>query len=408
MNCSKLTEVIIPNHITAIFHNAFENCTGLKKVVIPSIVEEIGNDVFKGCSNLTIYCEPGSIAEKYAKDNNIKYKCIIIGSNGEYLICEEDKDGKIAITGIENVNSSIKLEIPSEVNKKIVKAIGEAAFKGCEQITSVTIPKTIEYIGKEAFANCTNLSELKISEDITEGAAIGYSAFINCSKLTEVTIPNNVTAIFHNAFENCTGLKKIVIPSEVGVIGNDTFKGCTNLTIYCEEGSVAEKYAKDNNIKYVVSKINDNGNVNDENTEETEQEPTQEYTYKVTSGENQTYKNEDLTVKFDAPVDELVEVLINGNKLDKEYYTATEGSTVLTVSKTYLKTLENGTYTLVAKYENDKKVETTFVVENAQRNEANENHPQTGLFTITTCATLVAFVAIGYVFYKKYKNIVIK
>lgn len=146
----------------------------------------------------------------------------------------------------------------------------------------------------------------------------------------------------------------------------------------------------------------------DKEKETTDDKKDDIYTYKVTSGENQTYKNEDLTVKFDAPVDELVEVSINGNKLDKEYYTATEGSTVLTVSKTYLKTLENGTYTLVAKYENDKKVETTFVVENAQKNEADENHPQTGLFTITTCATLVAFVTIGYVFYKKYNNIVIK
>lgn len=158
-----------------------------------------------------------------------------------------------------------------------------------------------------------------------------------------------------------------------------------------------------------VSRVIYNTTVIEEPKKEPVEDPKDDiYTYKVVSGENQTYKNEDLTVKFDAPVDELVEVSINGNKLDKEYYTATEGSTVLTVSKTYLKTLENGTYTLVAKYKNDKKVETTFVVENAQRDEANENHPQTGLCTITTCATLVAFVAIGYVFYKKYNNIVIK
>lgn len=133
------------------------------------------------------------------------------------------------------------------------------------------------------------------------------------------------------------------------------------------------------------------------------------YTYKVTSGENQTYKNKDLTVKFDAPVDELVEVSINGNKLDKEYYTATEGSTVLTVSKTYLKTLQSGTYTLVAKYENEKTAETTFVVENEKDGtEADEVLPQTGLFTTVTCVALVVLVGVVYVFYNRYKRIVIK
>ena len=137
--------------------------------------------------------------------------------------------------------------------------------------------------------------------------------------------------------------------------------------------------------------------------------PTQEYTYKVVSGENQTYKNEDLTVKFDAPVEELVEVSINGNKLDAEYYTATKGSTVLTVSKTYLKTLKSGTYTLVAKYENGEIAQTTFVVAEAQdETKADEVLPQTGVFTAVTCVALAFLAGMVYVFYNRYKRIVIK
>lgn len=137
--------------------------------------------------------------------------------------------------------------------------------------------------------------------------------------------------------------------------------------------------------------------------------PTQEYTYKVVSGENQTYKNEDLTVKFDAPVEELVEVSINGNKLDAEYYTATKGSTVLTVSKTYLKTLKAGTYTLVAKYENGEIAQTTFVVAEAQdETKADEVLPQTGVFTAVTCVALAFLAGMVYVFYNRYKRIVIK
>lgn len=174
---------------------------------------------------------------------------------------------------------------------------------------------------------------------------------------------------------------------------------------------IVERYMpEDGNVS--ISRVILNKTLVEEPKEEEKEDskvPTQEYTYKVVSGENQTYKNEDLTVKFDAPVEELVEVSINGNKLDAEYYTATKGSTVLTVSKTYLKTLKAGTYTLVAKYENGEIAQTTFVVAEAQdETKADEVLPQTGVFTAVTCVALASLVGMVYVLYNRYKRIVIK
>ena len=67
---------VIPEGATEIGDYAFIGCESLRSVVIPDGVTEIGKDVFEGCNNLIIKCSPDSTAEKYAKENNIKYEYI--------------------------------------------------------------------------------------------------------------------------------------------------------------------------------------------------------------------------------------------------------------------------------------------------------------------------------------------
>lgn len=74
--CKLLEEVILPNKLSIIGDNPFCECIKLKKLFIPSGVTEIGNELLMGCNDATIYCLPGSYAEKYAKDNGYKYKII--------------------------------------------------------------------------------------------------------------------------------------------------------------------------------------------------------------------------------------------------------------------------------------------------------------------------------------------
>ena len=52
-DCEDLTNVIsIPERITMIKRNAFENCTSLKKFNVPSSIEYVGPNVFDGCISL--------------------------------------------------------------------------------------------------------------------------------------------------------------------------------------------------------------------------------------------------------------------------------------------------------------------------------------------------------------------
>ena len=100
-------------------------------------------------------------------------------------------------------------------------------------------------------------TELVIPYEIDgkEITSITNAAFGVCTSLISVNIPNSVTSIGDGAFYDCISLTSINIPNSVTSIGNGAFSDCTNLTIYCEQGSYADKYAKQNNISVVYTDV---------------------------------------------------------------------------------------------------------------------------------------------------------
>ena len=80
-----------------------------------------------------------------------------------------------------------------------VTSIGNDAFNGCKQLTSITIPSTMETIALRAFLECTLLEKVEIAmpSNIT---TIGESAFYNCSSLQSITIPAGIKTIETNTF----------------------------------------------------------------------------------------------------------------------------------------------------------------------------------------------------------------
>ena len=106
-------------------------------------------------------------------------------------------------------------------------AIGDGAFCGCSNLTSVSIPNSVASIGKEAFFLCSSLTSDTIPNSVT---SIGDYAFVQCYSLTSVTIPSGVTSIGNSAFRQCSGLTSVTIPSSVTSIGENAFWNCTSLT----------------------------------------------------------------------------------------------------------------------------------------------------------------------------------
>ena len=110
--------------------------------------------------------------------------------------------------------------IKSIVIESGVTSIGNSAFSGCTNLTSVKIGNSVTSIGDYAFDYCTGLTSIAIPNSVT---SIGNFAFNSCTGLTSVTIPDSVTSIGDYAFYNCTGLTSVTIPNSVTSIGGSAF-----------------------------------------------------------------------------------------------------------------------------------------------------------------------------------------
>ena len=127
--------------------------------------------------------------------------------------------------------------IPATFEGKPVIGIGNSAFYGCSNLTSITFFENITRIENWAFSECSSLTEITILVSVT---AIGAYAFEECSSLTSITIPDSVTAIGDAAFAGCSSLISITIPGSVTAIGADTFEDCSSLTSIVIPAGVTE------------------------------------------------------------------------------------------------------------------------------------------------------------------------
>ena len=113
-----------------------------------------------------------------------------------------------------------QITLPSEI-----KAIGMAAFAGCDQLGNVTFPEGLDSIASYAFT-ATRLNIVVLPASIK---SLGKGVFSNTPKLYDITIkPASELEIPDNAFEGAKILNRVKLGSNVVAIGDRAFKG-TNL-----------------------------------------------------------------------------------------------------------------------------------------------------------------------------------
>ena len=139
-NYDSITSITIPNSVTEIGEAAFSHCRCLTTITIPNSVVSIGGWAFNTCTSLTeINVESGN-TEYVSVDGVLfnKDKTILIsypaGKTGEYTI-------------------------PSSV-----KEIATHAFSGCNDSTTIIIPKTVRTIDYYAFYDCAATIKCMVNE----------------------------------------------------------------------------------------------------------------------------------------------------------------------------------------------------------------------------------------------------
>lgn len=112
--------------------------------------------------------------------------------------------------------------IPSDGS---VTSIGDSAFSGSRDLTSIIIPDSVTTIGVYAFSGCSGLTSVTISNNVT---SIGNYAFYSTG-LASVTIPDSVTSIGIQGFSYCESLTSAIIGNSVTSINSYAFGYCSNL-----------------------------------------------------------------------------------------------------------------------------------------------------------------------------------
>ncbi len=313
---TNIKKVSTDNRLQSIGEGAFQNCGSLRRVklneagltsigayafaglhfekyvygiYVPKCVKEIGAKAFgyttdyKKDGSFVMFTEEGSVADAYAKDNEIdvKYgkffsnykdaywvlnestrtlylygcwvedtgndeKVTIPDATDEYwnsFVDEYKNDVDHLVIGVENNYYCKLVEIDPGINRlsnlltveidPYVTGIGENAFQGLEKLYCVTSLEHIRQIGADAFQGCSALDNINFGPDIEK---IGDEAFSDCTTLKSLTLgvgeSQNVSEIQlgHDVFRGCSTLQSVELGDRITTCTDGMFSDCTSLS----------------------------------------------------------------------------------------------------------------------------------------------------------------------------------
>ena len=243
--CVNLKKLVLPESITKIADDYFQDAKYLEEIVISSKTESIGDSAFDG-SGLKKITYNGYVSDEAETLKTSVFPATLktigeyafMGTQLEKVVLPETLNG-VGFTSSGKVNSySIKDgAFSSSALKSVViegaetyfamNSTGAAGvFANCVQLTDVKFMAETAQYGKNLFYGCTALTSVQLPSKAT---ALGEYMFVECTALTSITIPESVTTLGYGAFRG-SGIKEIEIPAGIEAIPNWTFMDCANLT----------------------------------------------------------------------------------------------------------------------------------------------------------------------------------
>lgn len=135
-----------------------------------------------------------------------------------------EKDGKIEITDIENLDLSY-IRIPEYIKGFPVTKLGPYAMKNLTYcVKQIQLPETLEEFSTGTFKSLLGLQHINIPSNIKK---IPGECFYGCLSLKKVNL-ENIEEILAKAFENCDALKEVYLP-KINYMDKKCFHYCGKL-----------------------------------------------------------------------------------------------------------------------------------------------------------------------------------
>lgn len=233
---SKQTSYSIPESVTSITADAFENCYRLQSVTIPESVINIGSGVFFNCNLKSISVDKSN--KNYSSDDN-----------GALF----DKE-KTELIQYPIRNEKTGYNVPESVT-----TIKESAFHNNQIIENIVLPDGITTIENNAFMLCSNLKYIHIPASVTE---IGKNIISNentyiCSEsdncFAKEYAETNGYAFNLCGNHNVTGIS--LSETEIQITNKHTYQ----LTATVTPDSAADKSVEWNSDNEAVATVDENG-----------------------------------------------------------------------------------------------------------------------------------------------------
>ena len=163
-SCCAVEKIYIPDSVTSVGANLFENATSLKSVRLPSGLKKLSPYMFAGCSSLE------------------------------------------------------QIEMPFEI-----ESFEEGLFAGCSSLKEIPFRAGIKELPNYVFSGCSQLRSLILTDTIEK---ICEGAVSDCENLTTLVLPASLKQIEEGAFEGCYNLSHIRLNGENGYFRVDDAESC--------------------------------------------------------------------------------------------------------------------------------------------------------------------------------------
>ena len=149
-SCCSVEKIYIPDSVTSVGSNLFENATSLKSVRLPSGLKKLSPYMFAGCSGLEQIEMPFEI-ESFEE--------------GLFAGCSSLKEipFRAGLKELPNYVFSGCSELRSLILPDTIEKICEGAVSDCEKLTTLVLPASLKEIEEGAFEGCYSLSHIRLN-----------------------------------------------------------------------------------------------------------------------------------------------------------------------------------------------------------------------------------------------------